>query len=614
MCGIAGWIHWQRDLRDAGIVMEKMAATLVPRGPDASGYWLSRHAAFAHRRLIVVDPAGGGQPMIRQKGNHHYVLVYNGELYNTEELRSQLLARGYTFLGHSDTEVLLTAYMEWGPACVEKLNGIFAFAVWDSERQLLFLARDRLGVKPLFFCRRPHSLIFASELKAILAHPEIEPKIDAEGLAEIFVMGPSRTPGHGVFKGIEELKPGYCLTFNRSGLHMSRYWALESRPHTDDFATTARKIRELLEDAVVRQLVADVPVCTLLSGGLDSSTITAFAAREYQRRGLPPLRTFSIDYEGNERHFQRNLFQPEADTPFVKLVSDYYGTSHRNITVTTNQLAEALIPAMQARDLPGMADIDSSLLLFCQEIKKEATVALSGECADEVFGGYPWFHQPEALSSSTFPWMRRLPEKLKYFSSELVDYIKPEEYLTRRYLETLDEVPRLEGESSFENRIREIFYLTIQWFMTTLLDRKDRMSMACGLEVRVPFADHRLVEYLWNIPWSMKNYGGQPKGIMRLALQDVLPPEVLNRRKTPYPKTHNPAYSQAVRRLLKEVITDPSSPLLPFLNGKKLLADLEGDEDFFDVPWFGQLMTGPQFLAYLLQTDAWFRHYRVQVL
>lgn len=614
MCGLTGWIDWQQDLTRQQPILDAMIETLSPRGPDAADRWLSTTAALGHRRLVVVDPAGGGQPMVRRRGDNTYVLVYNGELYNTPELRQELAARGYTFEGHSDTEVLLLAFMEWGAACVERFNGIFAFAVWDKAEQSLFMARDRMGVKPLFYAQRGSSFIFGSELKTLLAHPTVSPELDAAGLAEIFVLGPGRTPGHGVFRGVAELRPGYCLAYNRQGLKVRPYWTLESKPHSDDLETTVATVQELVSDAIKRQLVADVPVCTLLSGGLDSSAITAYAANAYARDGREPLHTFSVDYADNDRHFRPNAFQPTSDAPWIKLVTDRFHTVHHYITIDTPQLVESLVPAVFARDLPGMADVDSSLLLFCREIKKHATVALSGECADEIFGGYPWYHSEEALHAAAFPWSRHMETKMQLFSPELLERIKPAEYMAGRYQETLAEVPRLPGEDPLEARRREMFYLNFNWFMQTLLDRKDRMSMACGLEVRVPFCDHRIVEYVWNIPWAMKTCGGMEKGILRRALTGIMPEEILTRRKSPYPKTHHPAYLAAVRDRVLQILDDPASPLLPLLDTAAVRAMAQADGDAFDRPWYGQLMTGPQLFAYLIQVDTWLREYKVKIV
>ncbi|MGI9862309.1 asparagine synthase (glutamine-hydrolyzing) [Moorella naiadis] len=612
MCGITGWVDWEQDLTRQVPILEAMTATLAYRGPDAAGTWISARAALGHRRLIVVDPAGGGQPMVRCRGEEKFVVSYNGELYNTEDIRRDLLARGYTFRGHSDTEVLLTAYMEWGSDCVEHFNGIFAFAIWEAARERLFLARDRLGVKPLFYTCLNNSFLFGSELKALLAHPAVKAEVSAEGLAEVLVLGPARTPGHGVFHNVDELKPGYYMIYDRRGLRLHQYWSLRSSPHPDDLETTVAKVRQLLEDTVERQLVADVPVCTLLSGGLDSSAVTAFTARAFQARGQGPVHTWSVDYVDNNRYFQPSHFQPNPDAPWVQMVSAYLGTTHHYVYIDTPELVNSLKAAMRARDLPGMADVDSSLLLFCREVKKEATVALSGEAADEVFGGYPWFRSEKALAADTFPWNRAGQERLRLLSPELKDLVRPEEYVAQRYREALAEVPRLPGEEDRAARLREISYLSLTRFMPVLLDRKDRMSMAVGLEVRVPYCDHRLVEYVWNIPWEMKFAGQMEKGILRRALEDLLPAAVITRRKSPYPKTYNPAYLEAVRSWLLEILADTASPLLPFIDVPAVKA-LALSREVFNLPWFGQLMSGPQLFAYLAQVDTWMREYRVTV-
>ncbi|MBO8170525.1 MAG: asparagine synthase (glutamine-hydrolyzing) [Bacillaceae bacterium] len=614
MCGITGWVSGEKDLSIHRSVIESMTDTLTPRGPDDRGVWISSHAALGHRRLIVVDPSGGRQPMVKTYRGETFVLLYNGELYNTKELQDELKGHGHTFNSHSDTETLLIAYLQWGEGCLDRLNGIYAFAVWHENRKCLFLARDRLGVKPLFYNRRGRDLIFGSELKALLAHPEIRAEVDRDGLAEIFAIGPARTPGHGVFRGVEELKPGHCLTFQGNLLRSKPYWSLESRPHPDDFPTTVSTVRELVQDAIVRQLVADVDVCTFLSGGLDSSAITAIASAEMRKRGHSAIRTYAVDYKDNDRHFRPSDFQPQADTPWIERMSKHLGTSHHNVIIDTPRLVEALTPAVRARDLPGMADIDASLYLFSGEIKKRATVALSGECADEVFGGYPWLRRKEAVHADTFPWAMNPQIRTNILSQDLIHEIKPEKYLQERYREALDEVPELPGESDHEKRMREIFYLNLTRWMPILLDRKDRMSMACSLEVRVPFCDHRIVEYVWNVPIAQKFCDDREKGLLRRALKGILPQDILERRKSPYPKTHHPAYDQAIRRWIIAILDDPSSPILPFINRDKVrnkaLKSYSSDEN----PWFGQLMGTTQLFAYLIQVNTWLKEYRVSVV
>ncbi len=504
MCGITGWINWEKASQQDEPILVAMVETLAVRGPDAAGMYSKGYTALGHRRLSVVDLVGGAQPMIRKQGDYEYVITYNGELYNTPELKQALESRGHCFTSHSDTEVLLKAYIEWGSECVEKFNGIFAFAIWDEREQQLFMARDRIGVKPFFYAKRGALLLFASEVKALLAHPSVQPIVDSEGLAEIFVLGPARTPGHGIYLGVHELKPGHSATYTRAGLKIRRYWSLQSREHEDNFDQTLETVHDLVQDAVIRQLVADVPVCTLLSGGLDSSALTAIAVKEYRKSGGPELHTYSVDYTDNDQFFTANAFQPNSDAPWVNKMVDFLQTQHHNIVLTIPELAATLEAATLARDFPGMADVDTSLYLFCREIRKGATVALSGECADEIFGGYPWFHRPDMIAAATFPWSNTVAYRSEWLRPEIRDYIKPEAYAHARYEAALAEVPALPGEETTAARMREIFYLSLTRFMPTLLDRKDRMSMAFGLEVRVPFCDHRIVDYVWNVPWDMK--------------------------------------------------------------------------------------------------------------
>jgi asparagine synthase (glutamine-hydrolysing) len=614
MCGITGWIHFKQDLSNEKVVVEKMAETLSKRGPDETNVWVDRHVAFGHKRLIVVDPAGGRQPMSIHHNGHLFTICYNGELYNTEDLRQILIEKGYTFKGHSDTEVLLTSYIEWREECVQHLNGIFAFAVWDSEKEHVFIGRDRMGVKPLFYFENDEGILFGSEIKALLAHPDVLPQVDLQGLAEVLGLGPSRTPGNGVFKGVKELRPAHAMLFSKEGLNIWRYWNVKSEKHTDSFIETVSKVRFLLTDAIQRQLVSDVPLCTFLSGGLDSSAITAVAANRYKEDGKGNLHTYSIDYEENDQYFKANDFQPNSDAPWIDKMTSEFDTIHHRCEISQQELKDYLIEAVHVRDLPGMADVDSSLLWFCREIKQDFTVGLSGECADEIFGGYPWFHRPEDFDRRGFPWMRSTAERQGLLKEEWSKKLNLEEYVLEQYERTVAETPLLEGENEVETKRRQLFYLNLLWFMTTLLDRKDRMSMGASLEVRVPFADHRLVEYVWNIPWEMKMHEGREKGILRKALEGVLPDEVLYRKKSPYPKTHHPEYTKLVSEWLKEILEDKSSVLYELFDEEKLKEIVSTGGSAFQVPWYGQLMTGPQLLAHLAQIHVWFKDYNIEIV
>lgn len=610
MCGIAGWVSLGFPLpADSHQVIKGMTESMYHRGPDAQGFWLDTQVAFGHQRLIVVDPRGGEQPMQRERMGSRYVLVYNGELYNTDELRNDLAARGYHFMTrNSDTEALLYAYMEWGTECTLHLNGIFAFVVWDEKRKSLFLARDRLGVKPLFYSQTGRELIFGSEIKSLLTHPAISPRVRREGLAEIMILGPAHTPGATPFADIHELEPGCQAMLDHQGFKIKRYWRLKSQVHEDSDRQTVHRVRELLEDAVTRQLVSDVPLCTLLSGGLDSSAITAFAANSH-----PGLDTYSVDYQDSERYFAANGYETNLDRPWIEKVSGFLKTNHHYEFINNEELASSLALAVQGHDLPGMTDIDSSLFLFSQLVKKGATVGLSGECADEVFGGYPWFHRPDLINMGGYPWIKHIDERASYWQRDIREWLNPESYVGQHYQEAMEQVPDLPGETVQEARLRSIGYLSITRFLPVLLARKDRMSMLASLEVRVPFADHHLVEYVWNIPWPIKNWGGQAKGVLREALKGLLPDDILLRPKTPYPRTHNPLYEQAVNHMLAERLADPGSILHQLLDSRAV-GELLAGKRLFSGPWFGQLMGTTQLLAYWWQLDYWWQTYQVKLV
>lgn len=542
MCGITGMIHLEQDLRQQEALLRKMQETLRRRGPDQEGIFLSPRCAMAHTRLAVIDVEKGRQPMEITAGGETYTIVYNGELYNTPELRTQLEQEGVVFQTHCDTEVVLQSYAHWGPRCVEQCNGIFAFAVWEHTAQRLFLARDRIGVKPLFYAEIPGGLVFGSEIKALLQHPDVPHEIDQNGVADLLLLGPGRTPGYGVFRTIREVKPAHCGYYMQGSLHLHPYWELYAAVHTDSFAETAAHVRELLTDAVRRQLVSDVPIGTFLSGGLDSSLLSSLSSQVLRERG-EMLHTFSVDYRDNDRYFRKSHFQPTSDPAYIRAMERYLGCQHHWTVLDTPALAEALYAAVDARDLPGMVDVDSSLLLFCGEIRKEVTVALSGECADELFGGYPWYRDADVRRVNGFPWAQSTAYRAKFLRPELAKKIDAQAYVQDAYERTIRAAEKLPEDSPLESRMREMMKLNLDWFMQTLLDRKDRMSMYNSLEVRVPFCDYRIAEYLYNVPWEYKDWNGYEKGLLRTAMQDVLPPEVLWRKKSPYPKTHNPTLS-----------------------------------------------------------------------
>lgn len=613
MCGICGYINYRKNYTKTDERERTLAAmmndTLTNRGPDSGGIWVGEHAVFGHRRLAVIDVERGIQPMKRISEGYEFIITYNGELYNTAELRVELEGYGYTFETSSDTEVLLYLYIHYGADCVSKLNGIFAFAVYDSMRQRVFLCRDRFGVKPLFFSVQDDTIIFSSEIKALFKYG-IKAKLDRGGLCELFAISPARTGGNGVFKGISEIKPGCCIFVERSGITEKRYWSLKSGGHEESYDDTIEHTRQLLTDAIKRQLVSDVPIATFLSGGLDSSFITAVAANEFKRDGKR-LSTYSFDYEDNNKYFKSSKFQPDADADWVPKAAKYFNTDHIYLICPNKRLAKLLDEAVYAKDLPGMADCDSSLLYFCREVKKRHTVVLSGECSDEIFGGYPWFREKKAFETAAFPWCYDLSLRKNILRDEVRERLKLDEYAKARYEESIAQTPQYIGDTKEEKRRREISWLNINWFMTNLLDRKDRMSMASGLEVRVPFCDHRLIQYVWNIPWEMKNRDNISKNILREAAKGILPEDLRLRKKSPYPKTHNPFYEREVKERLRKIANNAKSPILELCDKEKLLSVTDGKFDY-GKPFFGQLMAGPQFIGFLIQLNTLLESYDVE--
>lgn len=575
------------------------------RGPDGNGVAMTAGSCLLHSRLAIIDPVGGQQPMKLQWQGRGYTLVYNGELYNTKEIKEELIKLGHVFSGHSDTEVVIHAFAQWKEKCLAYFNGIYAFAVWERESKALFLARDRMGVKPLFYKEHNGGLLFASEIKTILQYPDVERKLDAEGIGQILLLGPGRMPGSGVLRGIRELEPGCCGWYRDGKLSIHRYWQLKDREHTQSFEETAEQVRWLVNDAVIRQMVSDVPIGTFLSGGLDSSLITAICANAVGY----DLPTFSLDYRDNDKYFRAGKFQPNSDTDYIPIMQEKYKMDHHWTVLTPEILLQSLEKATEARDLPGMADVDFSLLAFCEDISNHVKVALSGECADEIFGGYPWFRDPEILASQGFPWAQNTSLRARFLNPEIK--LDGEAFVRSCYEKTLQETDVLPGTAEIEQQTKQMVNLNYRWFMRTLLDRKDRMSMYHSLEVRVPFCDHRIAEYLYAVPRAYKDYRNTEKGLLRYAMEGILPAEVLWRKKSPYPKTHDPRYKTMISDALRNLLSVSDAPLFQIVD-KAMLVNLLNAE--YEVPWYGQLMQVPQTMAYMLQINHWLAKYGIEVL
>ncbi len=606
MCAIAGIMGLPFDSQ----VLDTLLCTMLHRGPDGTGSYMERECCLLHSRLAIIDPAGGAQPMDLHWAGEEYVITYNGELYNTQELRDCLITLGHKFVTHSDTEVVLHAYAQWKEECLGRFNGIFAFGVWEKKKKRLFLARDRMGVKPLFYTCFSGGLLFSSEIKTLLAYPGVPRELDREGAAQLVLLGPGRIPGSGVFKNVMELMPGCCGYYSRGEWKWWQYWKLRDREHTDIFEETVDYVRYLVTDAIRRQMVSDVPIGTFLSGGLDSSLISAICASELESRG-EQLNTFSVDYENNEKYFIPGKFQPNSDNSYIAIMQQALHSKHHWTVLKPDDLIGELQNATVARDLPGMADVDFSLIAFSRNIRSEVKMALSGECADEIFGGYPWYRDPEVRAFNGFPWAQNTALRAQFLNPDILAEIDPESFVNDQYQQTIASCDILPGVSAQERRMKEMVNLNQVWFMQTLLDRKDRMSMACGLEVRVPFCDYRIAEYLYGVPWEFKDYGNHEKGLLRYAMEGVLPKEVLWRKKSPYPKTYDPRYLEGVSSQLKCLLESKSAPIYGLIDREALGKLLDTD---FTWPWYGQLMKLPQTIAFMLQINFWLEHYGICII
>lgn len=612
MCGITGWVGYQTDLTTQHDTVAAMTATMTCRGPDDSGAWVRDHVALGHRRLAIIDLPGGVQPMTWRTpdGGHEVALTYSGEAYNFTELRAELRRRGHRFRTDSDTEVVLNGYLEWGVKVAEHLNGMYAFAVWDSRERALFLVRDRLGVKPLYYYPTADGVLFGSEPKAILANPLAGRAVDLDGLRGLF--GWVKTPGWSLWRGMTEVPPGAVVTVDASGIRTRRYWELRTEEHTDDRDATIARVGELMDDIVRRQLVADVPRCVLLSGGLDSSAITGLAANVLAEEG-ERVRTFSVDFAGQEEMFRPDVMRDTPDSPYIRDVARHVGTEHRDIVLDARDLTDPDVrrAMITARDIPvGLSDMDTSLYLLFKAIREESTVALSGESADEVFGGYRSFHLDAVRRAGTFPWVAApspLNTKPDHLPAGLAAALDVEGYIADQYATAVAEVDHLDGDSELERTMRTMSYVHLQRFVRIMLDRKDRASMAVGLEVRVPFCDHRLVEYVYNAPWSLKSFDGREKSLLREATRHVLPRSVADRVKSPYPSTQDPQYAAALQQQAKELLLSPDNPVFALVERSWLQATVELDPATMPP-------TTRTNLDRVLDFDAWFDLYRPELI
>lgn len=617
MSGIAGWVDFDRDLRQEHAMARQMGDALRHRGPDGGDVWLDENAALASRRLAVLDPENGQQPMVvEHDGRTIAAITYSGAVYNHAELRSELRGRGHQFHTTSDTEVVLHAYLEWGEDFAERLNGMYGFAVWDPVRRYLLLVRDRAGIKPVYYYPTRTGVLFGSEPKAILAHPQAEPVVDSDGLRELLAF--VKTPHTPTYRGMYEVEPGEIVRIRPEGTSTRRYWQLTAREHTDDHDTTVATVRELLEHAVESQLTSDVGRGTLLSGGLDSSVITALAGQKLTDWGEGPVRSFAVDFTGQTEHFTADVGRGSPDRPYADALAAHVGAEHRTLTFSPDELADERYrrACLRAYDLPiGQGDMDTSVYRLFTGVRQHTPVALSGEAADELFAGYRWFHDDALRTADTFPWLADAERTFAGEGTAATTLLSPQlwhqldlpGYRRQRYHEALREVPHLDGESAADARMRELSYLNLTRFGRLLLDRMDRMSMAAGVEVRMPFCDHRLVDYVFNVPWSMKTADGREKSLLRAATGDLLPTSITERTKAHYPSTQDLEYERAVRRELAEILTDSNSAVTPLVNTDRAHQWVNSD------PAVSNENVHRRDMENVIQLDRWLREYNVQL-
>jgi len=608
MCGIAGFIDWRGTSGGQAIILQMMS-TLSKRGPDASGSWVGEWAVLGHTRLSIIDISGGAQPMTVASKNtgKQLVITFNGELFNFRELRDVLASKGYSFATQSDTEVILRAYDEWGEACVERFVGMFGFGIWDEARRALFLARDPLGVKPLYCYETKHGVVFGSEEKALLAHSDVSAELDMTSLSELFCMVPMTNPDGAIFKGMAQLRPGYTATVTQQGIAKRCYWKLEALPHQDDEQTTIARLRELFDASVQSQLVSDVPLGSMLSGGVDSSAVAALSAKLLAKEGKS-LPTFAIDYQSDEASYAASHLHVDRDTPWAEKVVKHIGSKHSTHYVSVQDLLDAQQTTLAAWGRPSYSPVNVSLHLLFKHIRESGvTTVLGGEGADEALAGYKWWRQPEDVDHNGYPWHRTYREATYLFQPDVCSRMRPEQYLRDSYQAAVAEIPTLPGESKHDRRMREISWLTYTYYLNFLLHRVDRMSMAASVEARVPFCDHNFVQYVWNIPWDIKNTGDIEKGVLRKAIEDLLPHDVVWRRKSGYPVAQMAEYQKALWAAMRELLASNNEPVWQFTDKqvvKKLLDEQEGNIN--EWTWLNHI-------SYILEMNTWIKDLHIRV-
>ena len=518
-----------------------------------------------------------------------------GRMRNAAALAEEL---GLMREERSLARIVLAAYARWGEDYVEHVEGPVLTAVLDRDADALILCRDRMGERRVFYTAQDGCVAFADHPDMLLEAGCLRPVVDMDGLRELFGLGPARTPGKTPWRGMYALEPGCALVARAENARVRRYFRLEAREHEDGAAATVETVRMMIERAV--DDIAPLRPAAMLSGGIDSTLLTALL-----RKRMEPVRSFSVDYEGNDRHFRANAFQPARDAPYIALAVERIGCKHTAVELKQASLAQALEEAVDARGFPGMADVDSSLLLFARKIAPQARFALSGECGDEVFGGYPWFRDAHSISGESFPWSGSLELRAGILKRRVREKLDIRNYVRGALSDAISRVEHLPHESAEGRCLRTMQHMCFAFFMANLQERALAMCEHSHLGVLTPFADERLVQYVYNVPWEMKFMGGREKGLLREAAGALLPESLRYRRKSPYPKTCDPAYARIVCGMVQGMLAEKKSPILQLVDARALEKLAASDLSPAQTPWFGQLMAGPQMLAYLWQVNAW---------
>jgi asparagine synthase (glutamine-hydrolysing) len=587
MCGIAGRVNRERHKPLDVEVLRRATRTMAHRGPDGEGYYVSSNVGLGHRRLSIVDRAGGAQPMANEDGS--VWVVFNGEIYNHLALREELKALGHVFLTRSDTEVLVHGYEAWGDGLPKRLRGMFVFALWDVPRERLFVARDRLGIKPLYWARAGEDLVFASEVKALFAFSEVEARVDEARVPEYLAL--RYVPGPGtLFLGIEALQPGHSLVFERGVLRVQPFWDVPLHGLDDaswSEAEEADKFLGLFEEAVRMRLMGEVPVGVFLSGGIDSTSV-AWAVMQGRPKGF---KSFAVGYESDS----------EGELGYARMAAKAFGLEHREVLVRPEDVLCQMEQLVWHLDEPLSDGACIPLMMLAKRAREEVVVVLSGEGADEVLGGYGIYQRMLAMEQ-LFRVGGAPARGLLRLGLSLTSHPKLRKYLhlaqqplERRYLG----VGRAFGDEliteCFGPSVREevtralaphwarslgapalhrmMYNDTKVWLADDLLAKADKMTMAFSIELRVPFLDHVLLESAWRLPPSMKVRGRTGKHLLRRAMRGKLPKPILVRPKKGFPVPLGKWLRTSLYDACREQLLGTSSSVKPFI-GEKLLERL----------------------------------------